>query len=118
MVRVALYRLSDDTSLRLSRKLQTIFSLGRKVSAVHLRVLRKVFSAFCRVWNTFLSICELIRLPLTVIFACSSWACRAPAPNSRGMASKRIRLRIEHLYNFINDIGGNLLLGFLLIWLL
>src|SRR5262245_23834801 len=114
IVSVALYRLSDDTSLRLSRKLQTIFSLAWKLSLVHLRVLRKLLSAFCSVANTFLSICELIRLALTVILACSSCAVRAPG--SRGMSRNKKSLRMEHLYNGINDIGGNLLLCLLFVY--
>jgi hypothetical protein len=57
-----------------NKKLHWIFSFGWKLSFVHLRLFKKSDSDFWRVKNTFLSICVLTLLAITVTLACSSCA--------------------------------------------
>src|SRR4030095_16195550 len=74
----------------------------------------KLLSADCNVENIFLSICELTLLELMVILACNSCALAAPIIPTLNIAAIRNLLIMKHFYNSINDIPGNLLLGFTL----
>src|SRR5688500_5787372 len=94
-----------------NKKLQLIRSLTSKFSLVHLRLFRKVFSAACRVWKIFLSVCELMLLALTVMRACNSCALQRETDKTNKQENIRC-LSIDHLYYFINDIFCHLLFRF------
>src|SRR5690606_37380502 len=82
-----------------------------KRSSVHFLLLRKVFKAACKFWNTFLSVVDPIWLALTVSLACSSWL---PAGSAATITAtiNIICLTMQHIYYSVNDI-----FCYLLFWL-
>src|SRR5436190_13354580 len=99
MVSDAEYTLSSLVGFTIKKKLQSIFSLGKKTSFVHFRLFMNVFRAVCNVWKTFLFTLVPTWLLLTVTRAFNSWAlAKFAAINNRNnnlILVKRILITIE-----------------------
>src|SRR5688572_11219728 len=70
--------------------------------------------AFCSVWNTFLSTCELTCVAFMVTRALSSWALKPPQKTIPQINNSPRLLSMQHIYNSINDIFCHLLFWFAL----